>query len=684
MSKPASFWVRHAALVFSLRTFAAAMLAFAIALRLDMPRPYWAMASVYITSNLLTGATWSKAAYRMVGTLIGAAATIALIPNLVNAPELLSLAMALWVGICLYLSLIDGTPRGYVFMLAGYTCALLGFPVLSTPELTFDLVVARVQEIMLGIVCASVVSMLVLPRSVATAIAAQADAWLAGARRLGVDVLTGRGDGRDRDDERMRLAAAASEIDQLSRHLDYETDTSASAARGLQRLRQHMLLLLPLLASIEQQRLVLDAQGNMPVNLAGIVASAAGWLADGGRDGEESAALRMALTDLQAQPETDAGWTEIVAAAYAVRLRNLLNVFRDCQMLREAIAEGRDPDSLALAFTPDAASPALLHRDHAHALWSAAGTALSVLACCAFWIATGWSDGATAPIFAAVLGSLLVTADDPLPTFRSYYRVFIGVIATQGIYTFAVLPRITTFEMLVVALMPTFLLFGWLAARPATARLGSMLAIYTSVQLALNSSYEADFSSFANSNVALMLGVALTGVVSGIVRLFGSGWVADRLLRSNWETLAAVAESKNAHDRVATAGLMQHRLALLAARIAVVPAEARSGAANLEQLRAALSLIDLEQASVFLSRRARAAIDAFLADLALACRANPIGRLPDELVGQLDRTIASALQEAASEHRGVAMVGLTAIRIVLFPGAAPYRPNAHEPGRAAA
>ena len=46
------------------------MLALSIALWLDMPRPYWAMASVYITSNPLTGATRSKALYRMVGTLI--------------------------------------------------------------------------------------------------------------------------------------------------------------------------------------------------------------------------------------------------------------------------------------------------------------------------------------------------------------------------------------------------------------------------------------------------------------------------------------------------------------------------------------------------------------------------------------------------------------------------------------
>ena len=103
MSEPSSFWARHAALLFALRTFAAAMLALSIALWLDMPRPYWAMASVYITSNPLTGATRSKALYRMLGTLIGAAGTIALIPNLVDAPELLSLAIALWVGVsCIF------------------------------------------------------------------------------------------------------------------------------------------------------------------------------------------------------------------------------------------------------------------------------------------------------------------------------------------------------------------------------------------------------------------------------------------------------------------------------------------------------------------------------------------------------------------------------------------------------
>jgi uncharacterized membrane protein YccC len=682
MSEPSSFWARHAALVFALRTFAAAMLALSIALWLDMPRPYWAMTSVYITSNPLTGATRSKALYRMLGTLIGAAGTIALIPNLVNAPELLSLAIALWVGVFLYFSLIDGTPRGYVFMLSGYTVALIGFPILSSPQLTFDIVSSRVQEIILGIVCASVVSTLVMPQSVASAIAAKADAWLADARRLGMDVLTGGGSNQERDNTRMRLAAASAEIDQLSAHLDYEAATSANMARGLQRLRQHMLSLLPLLGSIEDRRVALDSDKEASALMDGICARIARWLEAGGRDGQQADALRAALDELRPTLDADAGWVDITLAGLVTRLRELVDVMQDCQRLREAIANGRDPGQLNLAFNSDTLTVAVPHRDHGLALWAAAATALSVLACCAFWILTGWADGASAALFAALAGSFLAGQDDPRPAFRTFGVVILVVIVISGIYTFGVLPRVTTIEMLIAALAPAFLLFGWMAARPATAHAGSWFAIFTSAQLALQSSYEGSFTSFANASVALFVGVALTAVTCGIVRFLGADWIASRLLRSNWRTLTAVAERTSPGDRVAIASLMQHRMALLAARIAVVPAEAARDAANLRQLRIALSIIHLRQAR--LSRRAMAAIDELLGRLATVFRAHTAGPLPDELVGRLDSTIASTLREAASEDRNEALIGLAGIRAGLFPQAAPYQPHQHEQRRAAA
>ena len=82
----------------------------------------------------LAGATRSKAFYRVCGTLLGACVSVALVPNLVNAPVLLSLAIASWVGFCLYFSLLDRTPRSYILMLAGYSAAIVGFPSVGCPR----------------------------------------------------------------------------------------------------------------------------------------------------------------------------------------------------------------------------------------------------------------------------------------------------------------------------------------------------------------------------------------------------------------------------------------------------------------------------------------------------------------------------------------------------------------------
>ena len=129
------------------------------------------------------------------------------------------------------------------------------------------------------------------------------------------------------------------------------------------------------------------------------------------------------------------------------------------------------------------------------------------------------------------------------------------------------------------------------------------------------------FASFANSSIALMFGVALTGVICGIVRLLGTGWIASRLLRSNWRTLAAVAERKSHQDRVAIASLMQHRLALLAARITVGSCR---GEERRRQSSPASNGAEHHRCQAGEPRPvtlyARAAIEALLARLASVCR----------------------------------------------------------------
>src|SRR5260370_6877783 len=174
-------------------------------------------------------------------------------------------------------------------------------------------------------------------------------------------------------------------------------------------------------------------------------------------------------------------------------------------------------------------------------VWVGGGDVIGILISCGFWIASGWPDGATAPMMAAVGFSLFAVQDDPAPSIRSFACWSIVGIAVVAVYLFAVLSRISNVEMLVAMLAPPFILFGILIARPATAFIGIALAITTATLLALQSSYTADFAAFINSSVSYVIGLPTAAFVTRLVRSARAECRARRLMRSNRVTLAVGA-----------------------------------------------------------------------------------------------------------------------------------------------
>lgn len=671
------FLVRHADLIFALKTFAASMLALVIALAMDLPRPYWAMATVYITSQPLAGATSSKAFFRVMGTLVGAVMTVALVPNLINAPELLCLAIALWVGLCLYLSLLDGTPRSYVFMLAGYTVALIGFPAVSEPGAIFDIAVARLEEISLGIICASLVSTIVFPRSAAPAVAHRVEGWLLDARRLSQVVLLGEGTGETRRGRRLKLATDIVEIDTLSTHLAYDRLTDRNAVTGLGEIRLRMLTLLPVIASIEDRLAALgeEALRRQP-ELKRLLEDLAQWIVSDVGARQPAERIRAAIAEQQAVLDDSADWERIITTSLLLRLRELVDLSRDCRELTEAIAANRNVSTLDLAFHSEAGAAPVRHRDRGLALWSAAGAAIAILICCAFWIGTGWPDGASAPMMAAVACSFFAAQDEPARFIRSFGLWSLVAIVVVAVYLFALVPAISHLEVLIVALAPTFLLYGFLISRPATAGTGMALAANTATLLAIQSTYNADFASYANSAVAFFVGVLVAEVVTRIARGVGAEWVANRLVLSNWKTLAVAAERRGKRDRAEFAGLMLHRLGLLVQRIAFLSESDRRDADSLVQLRIGINIIDLRRARYGLAASTIAVIDDMLDQLAMACRSYAGDGMPAGLLTSVDRALAQAVKDPNDSAREDALIGLVGIRRGLFPDAPAYRPHA--------
>ena len=133
---------------YGVRSFAASMIALYIALLMQLPRPYWAMATVYIVSSPFVGPTSSKALYRALGTLLGAGGAILLVPPLVQSPLLLSGAIALWTGTLLFLSLNLRTANNYVLMLAGYTLPMIALAVVDDPLAVLSSALSTAQSAM--------------------------------------------------------------------------------------------------------------------------------------------------------------------------------------------------------------------------------------------------------------------------------------------------------------------------------------------------------------------------------------------------------------------------------------------------------------------------------------------------------------------------------------------------------
>src|SRR5499427_1281093 len=236
-------------IIFSVNCYIATILALFIAFSLDLKTPAWSMLTVYLTSQPLSGALRAKAAYRVIGTFIGGAAMIAIVPNLVDAPELTTLAIILWVALCAYLSLLDRTPRSYMFVLSGYTAALIGFPSVLAPGTVFETAVSRVEEITLGVVCAAIVHSLFFPKSAFSAFEQKLKSTVADTRRWLVDGLTQQA-GPEADRERRRIAADITELYLLGTSLRFDTSPHRLDIAIVRAFDRKIVGLLPLISAV--------------------------------------------------------------------------------------------------------------------------------------------------------------------------------------------------------------------------------------------------------------------------------------------------------------------------------------------------------------------------------------------------------------------------------------------------
>lgn len=671
--------------VFSLKTFSAAALALYIAFLCDLPNPYWTMTAVYIVAHPLSGALTSKAIYRLLGTAIGGMATVIMLPILIPSPELTTLGLALWLGGCLFISVLDRTPRAYVSMLAGYSAGIISFMIVDTPQDVFDYSASRVEEISVGIICAALVGRLVFPRHAGPVLSNRIDKWLKNSADLAIMNIKGLGSTESAIQSRQNLAIDAVDLRAFTTHVTYDSSTSSSTVAAMRILQSRMVSLLPMVAScsdlINQRNKLIAEQCNGKSNsteLDQLIEKTSAWLqTHEPMKPDEVTRVRELRKSILADIDRSKEWVDLVSRNLTLRLVDIMQIYSDCLHLRNEIVNGTHHklNWHRFDFLNEVKTT---HYDFGIAFLSAFSAILAIFIVVTLWRMTEWTQGGTAAMMTGIFSSLFATKDDPVPAIRGMLKQILIVLIIAFVLQFCILPLVDGYLPLMLCLALVLIPAGIMMAIPSKFAMGMTMAVNLPNLLLIQSRLSGDFYNFININTAMILGIIIAAATASIVRSVGAEWSAFRLIRAGWFDIVDVAEKPtNTKAYNELLHRMLYRYGLIAPRYALIPVHSRVRQTDiLKDIRVGLDTLELQHLKESQGPTNRQNIANLLDELAFYYRfkANSTD-VPDgkELLEAIDATLDWTLALPDSEEHQKISFALTGLRQNLFGDAKPYK-----------
>lgn len=633
---------------FSLRTFIASMMALYIALDLSLANPIWAMGTVYIVSQPLLGAMRSKTFYRIGGTLTGAAGALVLVGVFGSTPVLLLLAIAVWSGMFLFFSMLDRTPRTYMFRLPAYTLPLIAFPAMQAPQLVFDIALARTEEILVGIVCANLVAGLALVQRAGPVIRKRLAQWFAQAALLAQELMAGG----TASTNRHQLATELAALEQLTTHLGFD-NPQRHAVSVMVQLRARMRRLLPLLSSLDAIRQALHRQDTLDPALQGHFSALSEHLSGASKsDGR-------VISSLAASKQR---WSDLLAWTAHRRLASFHLLADDCRHLRERLADTDLPEQ-ALAYPHERLGGVSHHLDHGLVLFYASAVSLGMFLSGLVWLISGWTAGANAMVLGTVACALFCALDEPAPRMMRFLGVNLASSLLGGLLLFAVLPQVETFEALVACFFLPCLVFGVLILRPQFSTEAMLMIVFTGSTVGLHGAYQADFAAFLEGCLASISGALVALLWTMLIRPFGRDLTLARLRRATYQELARLA-LRGDQDLARSIARLHDRQELSWPR-----QPARDG---LVEVRLGLALLHLRRQLPLLDRATRQPIERLLDALGqhlLACaQTGAFAAADSHQLTLLDEALRQVLRGADSSMQDTCSA-LVELRITCHPDA---------------
>ncbi len=476
---------------FSLRIWAALTLSLGVAFWAQIDSPASAAVTVMLLAQPLRGQALSKAFYRVVGTLIGGVVALCLVSMFGQERQLLLGGCAVWMAICAYVGTLRRGFRAYGALLSGYVVALIAIAHIDAPQNAFDVTVARVSTVMIGVASIATVALL----------SGTPHVWQKLTRSLQKTAAEVRHETRMALDEAvpsltsLETVALSSTVFSLANQVH---DTRTELPKGRLRAKGAQVCLIGMVTALSCCRSLLALMRHATVSPAVLALTRSDIHAPSGTDREAILAdlLKRLPPESPRLSRADAWRLERTASLIASRHGSRMGL----NTLLKASPLGKVRAMSQFAFHPDKVA----------ALINAIRVLLCFSAAAALFIGSGLPNASTALSQCAMLLCLGITQ----PNSASFGRgILIGTplgILTAGITSFFILPHIGTMAGMAIVMLFQVMFSCLLIINPTTAAAGSHYGAFFFVFLGLNNHHDYNLLSFVDRNTFYLCAAGIT------------------------------------------------------------------------------------------------------------------------------------------------------------------------------
>ena len=504
---------------YALRNSLAMCLSLWVAFVLNLDEPYWALTSAAVVSFPTVGGVISKSIGRVFGSLVGAAASVAIAGHCLNDPWLFTLFIAAWIGLCTYISNHYQNNVSYAFALAGYTAAIIAFSTVNVTDTQqiFDIAQARVCEVITGILCGGLM-MMILPST------SDGETLLTSLRRMHLRLLEHAAMLWQPEITVQMRTSHEGVIGQIltMNLLRIQAFWSHYRLRRQNNLLNYMLhQQLRITSVISSLRRMLLNWPDRPANLANVLEQLLTELRN-----PETDKYRLARILQQIAPQDPADYRH---RAFWLRLRHFcwlyLGASRWLQRLESAtpVSDIQPPRVTSLA----------RHTDSYEAAYNGLRTFLCIVIGCAYWINTQWDAGSSALTLIAISCVLYSSTPSPINSITTLLKAVLLLSIACFVVKFGLMIQIDDFWLFCAFLFPVLVTMQMIKLQhPSYAALWGQLIVFMGSFLSVTNPPSYDYQSFINDSIGKIVGVLLAGLAFQILRPSSDKRKSRRIIRA--------------------------------------------------------------------------------------------------------------------------------------------------------